>query len=74
MDVVMLGLCPNIPDDDGLITIRTALDLRKDKRISAQFLIKLAECGLKENIFGQNLSLYKTIERNYNWYKNGPTI
>ena len=46
MDVV--GLYPNIPHDEGLIATRKALDLRKDKRISAESLIELGECVLKE--------------------------
>ena len=49
IDVV--GLYPNIPHDEGLIAMRKALDLRKDKRISAESLIELAECVLKNNIF-----------------------
>ena len=33
-DYIYKGLYPNIPHDEGLIAIRKALDLRKDKRIS----------------------------------------
>ena len=42
--------------------MRKALDLRKDKRISTEFLIELAECVLKNKIFEHNLSLYKQLE------------
>ena len=37
-------LYPNTPHDEGLIAMRKALDLRKDKLISTESLIKLAEC------------------------------
>ena len=57
----VLGLYPNIPNDEGLIEMRKALDLRKDKRISTKSLIELAECILKNNIFGHNLSFYKQL-------------
>ena len=56
-----VGLYPNIPHDEGLIAMRKALDLRKDKRISTESLIELAECVLKNNIFEHNLSFYKQL-------------
>ena len=56
-----MGLYPNIPHDEGLIAMRKALDLRKDKRISTESLIELAECVLKNNIFEHNLSFYKQL-------------
>ena len=59
IDVV--SLYPNIPHDEGLIAMRKALDLRKDKRISTESLIELAECVLKNNIFEHNLSFYKQL-------------
>ena len=34
------GLCPNVTHEEGLITIRKALDTRKDKQISTDSLIK----------------------------------
>ena len=37
-------LYPNTLHDEGLIAMRKALDLRKDKLISIESLIKLAEC------------------------------
>ena len=55
IDVV--GLYPNIPHDEGLIAIRKAADLRKDKRISIEAVIELVECILKNNIFERNLFL-----------------
>ena len=39
-----VGLYPNIPHEKGLIAIRKALDTRKDKTISTNSLIDLAEC------------------------------
>ena len=59
IDVV--GLYPNIPHDEGSIAMMKALDLRKDKRISTESLIELAECVLKNNIFEHNLSFYKQL-------------
>ena len=58
IDVV--GLYPNMPHE-GLITIRKALDTRKDKTISTDSLIKLAECVLKNNIFEHNKSVFKQL-------------
>ena len=55
------GLYPNIPYDEGLIAMRKALGLRKDKRTSNQFFFELAECVLKKHIFEHNLSFYKQL-------------
>ena len=41
--------------------MRKALYLRKDKRISTESLIELAECILKNDIFEHNLSFYKQL-------------
>ena len=49
--VDVVGLYPNIPHEEGLIAIRKALDARKDKTISTDSLIELAEYVLKNNIF-----------------------
>ena len=59
IDVV--GLYPNIPHEEGLIAIRKALDTRKDKTISTDFLIELAECFLKNNIFEHDKSVFKQL-------------
>ena len=53
IDVV--GLYPNIPHDEGFIAMTKAVDLPKDKIISPESLIKLAECVLKNNIFEHSL-------------------
>ena len=65
-DVIMcsidvVGLYPNILHDEGLIEARRVLDLRKNKIISTESLIELAECVLKNNIFEHNLSFYKQL-------------
>ena len=36
------GLYPNIPHEDGLVTMQKALDQREDKTISTDSLIELA--------------------------------
>ena len=59
MDVV--GLYPNIPHEDGLIAIRKAPNTRKDKIISTESLIELAECVLKNNIFEHDKSVFKQL-------------
>ena len=57
IDVV--GLYANIPREEGLIAIRKALDTRKDKTISTDSLIELAECVLKNNTFEHYKSAFK---------------
>ena len=59
--VDVVGLYPNIPHEEGLIVIRRALDTRKDKTISTDSLIELAECILKNNIFEQDKSVFKQL-------------
>ena len=49
--VDVVGPYPNIPHEEGLIAIRKALYTRKDKTISTDSLIELAEYVLKNNIF-----------------------
>ena len=48
-------------NNEGLIAMRKALDLRKNKRISTESPIELAECVSKNNIFEHNLSFYKQL-------------
>ena len=50
-----VALYPNIPNNEGLIAMREALDLRKDKRISAESLTEFAERVLKNNFFEHDL-------------------
>ena len=60
IDVV--GLYPNIPYEEGLIAITKALDTRKDKTISTDSLIDLAECVLKHNIFEHDKAVFKQLK------------
>ena len=41
----------NIPHEDGLVTMRKALDAREEKTVSTDSLIELVECIFKNNIF-----------------------
>ena len=49
MDVV--ELYPNIPHEEGLSALRKRLDTRKEKYVSTDTIIDLAEVVLKNNIF-----------------------
>ena len=49
MDVV--GLYPNIPHEEGLSALRKRLETRKEKYVSTDTIIDLAEVVLKNNIF-----------------------
>ena len=61
----VLGVYPNIPHEEGLIAIRKARDIRKDKTISTDSSIELAECVLKSYTYlsTMNLSLSSSEER-----------
>ena len=56
-----MGLYSNIPHVDGLVAMRKALDAQKDKTVSTDSLIALAECVLKNNIFEHNTSFHKQL-------------
>ena len=49
MDFV--GLYPNITHEEGLPALRKRLETRKEKNISTDTIIDLAEVVLKNNIF-----------------------
>ena len=49
MDVV--GLYPNILHGEGLSALRKRLETRKEKYVSTETIINLAEVVLKNNIF-----------------------
>ena len=49
--VDVVGLYPNIPNDEGLYALRKRLDLRQEKDITYLTLEELAEVVLKNNIF-----------------------
>ena len=57
----VVGLYPNIPHEEGLIAIRKAPDTRKNKTISTDSLIALAEFVLKNNIFEHDRSVFKQL-------------
>ena len=47
----VVGLYPNIPHDEGLSALRKRLESRKEKYVSTDTIIDLAEVVLKNNIF-----------------------
>ena len=49
IDVV--GLCPNIPYEEGLASLRKFLDVRTEKKMTTEILLELAEIVSKNNIF-----------------------
>ena len=59
--IEVVGLHPNIPDDEGMITLRKFLESREDKKISTRFPNGLAECVLENNIFEHNSSFFKQL-------------
>ena len=59
--IAAVGLYLNIPPEEGLIAIKRALDTRKNKTISTDSLIELAECVLKNNIFELDKFVFKQL-------------
>ena len=59
IDVV--GLYTNIPIEDGLEAVRDALEEREDKSVSTEFLVRLLEIVLKNNIFEFNQQLFQQL-------------
>ena len=57
----VVALYPNIPHVEGLIALWQSLESKEDKTISADSLMILAECVLKNSIFEHNLSLFKQL-------------
>ena len=49
--VDVIGLCPNIPHNEGLSTLRKQLDLRQEKDATTFTLVELAEIVLKNSLF-----------------------
>ena len=52
IDVV--GLYPNIPNEEGLLFLKKALDKRRNKTVSIESLTELAEFVLRNNYFEFN--------------------
>ena len=59
LDVV--GLYQNIPHQEGLDSLRKALDTRSDKSVPTQLLIDFMTHVLKQNVFEFNGKLYIQI-------------
>ena len=55
------GLCPNIPHEAGLKSLKEALDRRREKKISTEDLVKMAEFVLKNNYFEFDRSVYQQV-------------
>ena len=60
IDVV--GLYPNIPNEEGLLFLKKALDKRRNKTVSTESLIELAELALRNNYFEFNIRFKKQKE------------
>ena len=52
------SLYPSIPHEDGLRALYTKLEERKDKKVSSENLVDLAEFVLKNNYFEFNSDVY----------------
>ena len=52
IDVV--GMYPNIPNEEGFLFLKKAIDKRRNKTVSTEFLIELAELVLRNNYFEFN--------------------
>ena len=59
IDVV--GLCPTIPHDEGLIALIKSLESREDKTVSTDSLMDLAGCVLQNNMFEHKFSFFKQL-------------
>ena len=57
-----VDLYPNKTHEEELIAIKEALDIRKDPAISTGFLIKLAECVIKNKIFERENSIFNQLK------------
>ena len=51
VNVDVVGLYPNIPHEACLKSLKEALDRRREKKISTEDLVKMAEFVLKNNYF-----------------------
>ena len=57
----VVGLYPNIPHEAGLKSLKEALDRRREKKISTEDLVKMAEFVLKNNYFEFDRSVYQQV-------------
>jgi hypothetical protein len=56
-----VGLYTNIPIEEGLDAVREALEERQDKSVTTEFLVRLLELVLKNNIFEFNHQLFQQL-------------
>ena len=49
--VDVVGLYPNIPNDEGLSALQRRMELKRDKKVNPSTLVELAEIVLKSNVF-----------------------
>ena len=57
------GLYPNILHEAGLKLLKETLDRRREKKISTEDLVKMAEFVLKNNYFEFDRSVYQQVSR-----------
>ena len=56
-----VGLYPNVPHVEGLVSLRRFLDARADKKETTETLVELAEIVLKNNTFQFNKKTLKQL-------------
>ena len=59
ISVDLVGLYTNIPHDEDIDSLKSALDKRKNVEVSSDFLVKLLSLVLKYNIFEFNGKYYQ---------------
>jgi hypothetical protein len=59
ISVDVVGLYTNIPHNEGINSLKEALDKRKNAEVSSDFLVKLLSLVLKHNIFQFNGKLFQ---------------
>ena len=57
----VVGLYPNIPHEAGLKSLKEALDRTREKKMSKEDLVKMAEFVLKNNYFEFDRSVYQQV-------------
>ena len=61
----VVGLYPNVPHEEGLVSLRKFLDARAEKKVRTETLLEFLEIILKSTIFQFN---EKTLKNSYsNW-------
>ena len=57
----VVGLYPNIPHEAGLKSLKKDLDRRREKKISTEDLVKIAEFVLKDSHFQYDRNVYQQV-------------